>query len=62
MADVSPITGKAYMLKIEQLTCGKYRFESFGGRQYRSLIANMLVRRRKQLVDHIAQVGRLTLK
>jgi len=31
MADVSPITGKAYMLKIEQLTCGKYRFESFGG-------------------------------
>jgi len=62
MADVSPITGKAYMLKIEQLTYGKYRFESFGGRQYRSLIANMLVRRRKQLVDHIAQVGRLTLK
>ena len=50
------------MLKIEQLTYGKYRFESFGGRQYRSLIANMLVRRRKQLVDHIAQVGRLTLK
>jgi hypothetical protein len=31
MADVSPITGKAYMFKIEQLTCDKYRFESFGG-------------------------------